>query len=125
MWKKMGFAFLAGVLCMSVILYYSQRSNSKRIDELSNAITVSEAANKRLTDENKQLRDLNSSVTARLGDLEKRIITDNIRYTETIGRVKDALGEIATGLDTSTGTIQDIIDGLGRLAEAIKALPNL
>lgn len=113
------FCFFIGVVLGAVIC---NRFNDSEIDRISTAISDSQEINRRLKLSNTYLSDINRGLTERVGELEKRIITDNRNYQERLGNISVGLAKISKGLSGTGGDIQAIIDGLETIKKGLREI---
>lgn len=89
--------------------YFGTRRNNKLLDEYRT--TVDELGRKLEAEEARNIRlaELNNGITERLGDSINRA-----------GRAEEALGKIATGISGDVTTVQQIIEAVRAVREALE-----
>jgi methyl-accepting chemotaxis protein len=135
--KKIIFSFLAGSIITFIIVWaISSGQNNIIIKRLSDTITASNSISKRieqnnfdLIESNTRLSETNKQLQTTVDRLAKSIRDRDTEYQRQLeeirnrfGNISVALGTISEGLISSTGSIQNIIDGIEQIKSFIKSL---
>jgi len=90
---------------------------------MSNQLAESEARNKRITEENSQLAELNRQSKSTIDGLEKQLADSYRQSKKTIDGIRKSIDEATRGLEGAGNGIDEIIAGIEAIKNIIRALP--
>ena len=97
--------------------------SDKLIERMSSQLAESEARNKRITEENSQLAELNRQSQSTIDGLEKQLSDSYRQSQETINGIRKSIDEATRGLEGAGSDIDSIIAGIESIKNLIKTLP--
>jgi len=119
--------FIVGAICLlvgsAVTFAIAKGYSDKLIERMSNQLAESEARNKRITEENSQLAELNRQSKSTIDGLEKQLADSYRQSKKTIDGIRKSIDEATRGLEGAGNGIDEIIAGIEAIKNIIRALP--
>ena len=125
--SKLKSYLIVGAVCLLVgsVVTFSivKRYSDILVNRMSNQLAESEARNKRITEENSRLAELNRQSESTIDGLEKQLSDSYRQSQETIDGIRKSIDEATAGLAGAGSDIDAVIAGIDAIKKLIESLP--